>query len=107
MRDSVIAHAHPERDIVVLDQQPGAFWLGAWRNINVIVWHDVITMEAVDRLIQARATRVRELSGKLLSSVYIATANAKPPEPKVRDAVSEMFNNLGPTVGCAGIVIET
>ena len=91
--------------ITVMDSQPGAFWFGAWGNINVLVWFKSPDLEAVKRLDATNPERVRAHPEKL-STVHIAAASAGPPESEARTALNDMHKRYGDTVGCAAVVIE-
>lgn len=95
----------PLPSVVVMDEQPGAFWFGAWGNINVLVWFCDPTLDAVKRLDRTNPERVRAHPEKL-STVHIITREAGPPPPDARAAFESMHNRYGDSVGCAAIVIE-
>jgi hypothetical protein len=75
--------------LIVMDTQPGAFWFGAWGNINVLVWFKAPDLDGVKRLDATNPERVRAHPEKL-STVYIATATAGPPESDARTALIDM-----------------
>lgn len=88
-----------------MDSEPGAFWFGAWRNINLLVWLHGATLDAVSRLDRTNPARTQAHPEKL-TTVHIVTESAGPPDPDARDAINAMHLHWGHTVGCGAVVIE-
>jgi hypothetical protein len=105
MVGSSAARLEVKPPLTVMDSEPGAFWFGAWGNINVRVWFTTPKLVGVKRLDATNPERVRAHPEKL-STVHIAAATAGPPEPEARSALNEMHKRYGDTVGCAAVVIE-
>lgn len=94
------------RDIVTMDAEPGAFWFGAYRNFNLLVWHRGTDLAAVERLERTNPERVAAHPERI-TTVHIVTAHASsPPTPEARDALNVMHARYAHTVGCAAVVIE-
>ena len=91
--------------ITVMDNEPGAFWFGAWGNINVLAWFTTPSLDGVKRLDRTNPERVRAHPEKL-STVHIVAASAGPPDSAARNTLNEMHKRYGDTVGCAAVVIE-
>ncbi|HET6338918.1 MAG TPA: hypothetical protein VFG30_37120 [Polyangiales bacterium] len=105
MTASVAPRITAKPELVVMDSEPGAFWFGAWRNINLLVWLQGATLDAVSRLDRTNLERTQAHPEKL-TTVHIVTAIAGPPDPDARDAFNTMHLQWGHTVGCAAVVIE-
>ena len=92
-------------ELVTLDVEPGAFWFGAWRNLNLLVWHRGPDKAAVARLDATNPARTKA-HPEGISTVHIIRETAKQPDAETRDAFNAMHAQWGHTVGCAVIVIE-
>jgi hypothetical protein len=92
-------------EIEVLDVEPGEFWFGAFRNLNVIVWHTGASVNAVRRLDRTNPART-QAHPERISTAYIAMPTATPPSAEARDALNAMHNQWGHTVGAGVVVIE-
>jgi hypothetical protein len=87
-----------------MDAKPGVFWMGFWRNVQVIVWVKGATLDVVERLKRAAESRGTD-SGKA-SVVHLITPDAGPPQADAREAMAELTRSHGDSVACAGVVIE-
>ena len=88
-----------------LDVEPGMWWFGAFRNLNILVWHRAGDTRAVQRI---DATNVPRTTAhpEGISTIHIIREDAKPPSADTRDAFNAMHAEWGHTVGCGVIVIE-
>lgn len=92
-------------DVSVLDTIPGAFWLGAWRTVNAVVWLSSATRDVVERVEMGIGARFGKLEERM-STVHVIVENAGPPEADGRTALVDMNNRLAHTVACGAVVIE-
>lgn len=105
-RSMVVSHSHPIlTELKTLDVEPGAFWFGAFRNFNLLVWHRAPDMRAVARIDATNPSRTAAHPEKI-STVHIIRDTAAQPDAETRDAMNKMHAQWGHTVGCAAIVIE-
>jgi hypothetical protein len=93
------------QEIMVMDAEPGAFWFGAWRNVNLIVWWQGATLDAVQRLERTNPIRFASHPERM-SAVHVVTETAGVPTPEARDALVTANNAWGHTVGCAVVIME-
>jgi len=93
------------REIVVLDQEPGLFWFGAFRNVNILVWAKGATLDCAKRVDRTNVART-EAHPEKLTTVHIVLPSSGPPEPDAREAFNAMHAQWGHTVGCGALVIE-
>jgi hypothetical protein len=92
-------------EIDVVDAMPSAFWLGAWRNLIVIVWLGPATIEIVTRVDRAIARQYDKLKQRM-SSVHVVLPDVGPPDAAARTAFVEMNNRWAHAVACGAVVIE-
>src|SRR5262245_35391445 len=70
---------------LVLDEEPGAFVFGTWRNVMVLVWHKQATADALVRLSRVvEKVRAEYPSGR--SSVHVVIGGAAPPTLEAQEA---------------------
>ena len=91
-------------DLKVLDAEPGAFWMGGWNSVNVVVWLRSADLNTVQRIERALVERIK-LFPKM-SSVHIVAGGAGPPQPDAKDALVEMNERLADSVACGAVVME-
>jgi hypothetical protein len=93
------------RGIERLDAEPGRFWFGAWRNVNILVWESTADLHAVERLEHTIPPRVAA-HPEGLSTVYIIPETAGPPPADVRAAFAAQGKRWRKTIACLSVVIE-
>lgn len=91
-------------ELVEIDSKPGAFWMGWWRNVQVIIWVKSATVDAVERMDKAAVARAADASKS--SIVHMITADAGPPTADAREALADVTRRHGASVACAGVIIE-
>jgi hypothetical protein len=89
----------------VLDSEPGVFWYGGWKNLNIAVWENSASRSAVERLDRIVPARVKALSQRL-STVHIATPGAGVPSSDARAAFADAAKRWAEITGCVSVVIE-
>ncbi|MET0342405.1 MAG: hypothetical protein ABW252_15480 [Polyangiales bacterium] len=92
-------------ELETLGGDPGVWWFGAWRNINLLVWHRGADKRACARIDATNAARTKAWP-QGISTVHILREGAKQPDSETRDAFNAMHAEWGHTVGCAVVVIE-
>ena len=91
-------------ELAEVDSKPGAFWMGWWRNVQIIVWVKGATLDAVERMDKVATARSADASKS--SVVHMITADAGPPESDAREAFIEVTRRHGASVACAAVIIE-
>jgi hypothetical protein len=91
-------------DLTEIDSKPGAFWMGWWRNVQIVVWVQGATLDVVERMDRAAVARGADASKA--SVVHLITPDAGPPQSDAREALVEVTRRHGSSVACAGVVIE-
>lgn len=85
----------PVSAFVVLDVEPGAFVVGSWKNVLIVVWRTQATAPLVDRLDRAIVTLAGRQPG-LRSNVHVVSEGAGLPTPEARAGfVALMRRNAG------------
>ena len=92
------------REIELLDTEPGHFWFGACRNLNLLVWHRAADKRSVQRLDATNSARTKAYPK--ISTIHIVRESAGQPDPDARKAFTKMHIDWGHTVGCGMTVIE-
>lgn len=92
-------------ELETLDGEPHVWWFGAYRNLNVLVWHSHATKRACARIDVTNPARTKAWP-QGISTVHILREGVKAPDGETRDAFNAMHAEWGHTVGCAAIVIE-
>jgi hypothetical protein len=100
----VLVNRPTSDDLTEIDSKPGAFWMGWWRNVQMIVWVKGATLDVVERM--DRAAIARGTDAAKASVVHLITPDAGPPQSDARDALVEVTRRHGGSVACAGVVIE-
>src|SRR5262245_1359542 len=88
----------------MLDAEPGAFSMSAWRGVNVFVWNEA-NIEVVTRIDRAIEARRKEWTGAV-SGVHIISAHVRPPDTELRTALVELANRWGDNTACIAAVLE-
>lgn len=88
-----------------LAAEPSAFWFGAYRNLNLLVWLRAATGTAVERIDRTNPARVAA-HPEGISTVHVILESAGPPDTDARNRLNAMHARWGKTVGCAAVVIE-
>jgi hypothetical protein len=91
--------------LTTLDSEPNAFWYGAWKNVNIVVWAQAATREAVERLDRFIPERA-EAHPERLSTVHIATPTAGVPNADARAAFADTAKRWPHNTGCVAVVLE-
>lgn len=91
-------------ELVEVDSKPGAFWMGWWRNVQIVVWVKTATLDAVERIDKAAVARSAVTAKS--SIVHMITPDAGPPEADARDAFIEVARRHGESVACGAVIIE-
>jgi hypothetical protein len=94
------------QDIVTMDMEPGGWWFGAYRNLNLLVWHRGPDLAAVERLERTNPERVKAHPERISTVHIITEGSSGTPTPEARDALNAMHARYGHTVGCGAVVIE-
>jgi hypothetical protein len=88
----------------VLGSKRGSFWFGAWGDVNLLVWLQPATLEAVARL--DRIAEQQDQTQRKRSTVHVLTSEAGPPDNAAREALVELHSKRTGNVACAGVIIE-
>ena len=91
--------------LLLLEREPGVFWYGAWRRVNIAVWQRPASADAVTRIDRTIPTRVKTVPGRH-STVHIGLANAGAPTAEARTAFAETAKRWRHIIGCVSVVIE-
>jgi hypothetical protein len=86
---------------LVLDEEPGAFVFGTWRNVMVLVWHKQATADALVRLSRV-VENVRAEYPRGRSSVHVVIGGAAPPTDEAQAAFVRLASD--PHLACLGVV---
>lgn len=105
MTAAAVTESSVVHEIEVLDAEPGLFWFGAFRNVNILVWAQGATLDCVKRVDRTNVPRTQAHPEKI-TTVHIVLPSAGPPEADARDAFNAMHAQWGHTVGCGALVIE-
>jgi hypothetical protein len=92
-------------ELVTLASDPGHFWFGGWRYVNIVVWGPACSVKHVALIERTNVARTGA-HPKGLSTVHVITPAANTPDAKMRDDLNEMHERWGHTVACGAIVIE-
>jgi hypothetical protein len=92
-------------ELLTLAADPGHFWFGGWRSINIGVWGANASAKHVGMIDRTNVART-EAYPKGLSTVHVIMPKASPPDAAMREALDEMHKRWGHTVACGAIVIE-
>ena len=91
-------------ELELLDSKRGAFWLGAWGDVNVLVWLQPATLDVVERLDRVGAKQAAEPRKR--STIQIITPEGGPPDGPTREALIELHSKRTENVACAAVIIE-
>jgi hypothetical protein len=89
---------------IVLDTEPGAFIVGAWKNVFIGVWESQATMPAVDRMLRA-TTILNELHPSGRSTIHVVAHGAGLPTPEVRTHFVNVLKKNAENLACVGVVV--
>src|SRR5262249_24461328 len=95
----------PTPELTTLEHEPGTFWYGAWKDVNIAVWQRSATGSAVTRIDRTVPGRIKALPGRH-STVHIALATAGTPEPDARAAFAESAKRWIDVTCCVAVVLE-
>lgn len=89
----------------LLHRQSGEFVVYGYDNVNLVVWENTISVDALHRVDGVHARRHREL-GKRLSLVSVLTARVGFPSAQVRTEIHALQVRWRPAIGCFVAVLE-
>jgi hypothetical protein len=102
---TVRASMSPVSAFVVLDVEPGAFAVGSWKNVLIVVWRTQATAPLVDRLDRAILTLAGRQPG-LRSNVHVISEGAGLPTPEARAGFVTLMRRNAHELACISIVID-
>lgn len=105
MRRDVPVNSSKRMELTTLDHEPGNFWYGAWKDVNVAVWRQAASAAAVARIDHTIPGRIKALPGRH-STVHIALASVGPPTSEARTAFAESARRWKDITGAVAVVIE-
>ena len=89
------------RGALILDEEPGAFLFGAFKNVSVVVWRQQATADALRRLGIA-VSYLDKSYPQGRSTIHIVMDGAEPPTPEAEEGFIQLMK--GGNIACIGVV---